>query len=977
VIAAPTRHPTSRRRCARIPTGLLPRAATARAVHRFPAFVAFVLGAWIAALSGCGDDEAPRPEASEAPVPSQLSQESQIDPSPQQIARIFRGEEPASAHKGILKDGVAGRVLDPDGRPLAGAEVILLRYLSPWPEERAAEVAHVFSGKDGSFRFAATRDEDLALEVVHTGMARERVVAPKVLESVDIRLAPGFEVSGVVRFASAGQIALRGVPVYLEPGTWGTRRAVETLTDDHGRFLFSNVPAGAARLTVRALGLAPATVSSVNVGGGPISVSPHFPGSALRGIVRRAHNGEPLAGAEVRLYPSTAWNKLLYAPALTTTSAEGVFVLTALAPGPAFLVVSHPEHTTLSRPIAVADGQPSQDIELGRRSALRVKLSGAIDGRIALRLASASGEMHRARADELGRVVFDQTIGAGPATLEVIDGIGAFAASSARSMDVSIDESGDTTLELELVAPTVIAGRVVDDAGQPLAGVLLATPRHRLQPRNPESWYAASSADGRFELRGLPPGRSILRLSREGFAARMVEATVGAAGSRVELGDVALERPGTIRGVVLQDGNGFAGANVFASREGDTAVNAVSGRDGSFGLHGLAAGRYRVMARSGSSPVQVYEALVAVEAGGETTGIELTLSPGRRVRGQVTGNSGVPVPDATICVVGATAAIASTDQNGTFDMEVPQGEVELQAFSSDFRSTATEVIGPNMSSITIRLPFVSLGGLDARVSAALRGRLPTRVILGVTPLDMTAEGDPIVRRLRSKRVLVDLSPSGRLMADQLPAGRARLEIIAPGLGLWRTEVEVPSGTRLDLGALRLESGAELRGRITDAEGKPVVGAIVHLGEIEDLALDLAQQNRSDADGRFVLRGITPIGKRIVVAAQGYTTVVRDLVLPDDLLRREPYPVQLQPSSIVHVQLVAGGAPTAVFRVIALYHEDSFIGTRTTDVDGSLSFVADRPGRYRIGIFGEPDSKSVDVQIGETATRHAIELKLDG
>lgn len=896
--------------------------------------------------------------------------------TPEPVARIFQ-PDPGTAAGLSDADGVAGRVLDPDGNPLAAAEVILLRLTSPWPEERAEELAHVFSGSDGTFRFATRRDVDLALEVVHAGMARQRISSPKELRSIDVRLEPGFDVAGVVRAAGGGPLGQRGVPVHLEPGAFGTRRTMTTRSDVNGRFLFTNVSAGAARVTVRVPGFAPASVSSVNVGGGPIGVTPDYVGFGLKGIVRRASDGSLVEGAEVRLYPGTAWNALLYEPVRATSDRDGDFRIRELASGPATVVVSHPDHSTLIRAINVADGQLQQEFELGRRSTVRVRLSGALTRGLELRLETGGQELHRATQSDAGLVEFEGAVGTGNATLEIIDGTRAFADSSSRATDVTIDDVAETEIALELVEPSKVVGRVVDDQGRPLEGVLIATRRRLrfLQAQDPRAWYAATDQDGRFELHGLGPGKPALRFSREGWAVTTVVAEIDAAGVRVDLGEVKLERPGTIRGVIKWGDAPQAGARVFASREGQTGLEAVSGTDGGYALYGLAPGRYRILARSGSSPLQVHAELVTVESGRETTSIDLVLPPGRRIHGQVTGSAGVPVPEALICVVGSTAAVASTDQNGRFDVEVPPGDVELQAFAPDFRSTTTEVIGATGRFVTMRLPFVPQGGVDARVSAAARGRLPQRVIVGVTLLDAAVETDPVVRRLSTKRIAVDLSPSGRLSADQLPAGRARLEILAPGHGVWRADVEIAQMGRIDIGNVKLEPGAELRGRVTDDQGKPIAGAIVHLGEADDLMLDLARQNRSDADGHFTVRGITPIGRRIVVAADGYTTVVRDLALPDDLLRREPYAVRLDPSSVIHVQLVQGGAPAAAFRVLAIHYEGQFIATRTTGLDGSLDFVADRPGRYRIGIFGAHDDEGLDVVVGESAARLTLELAI--
>lgn len=931
-----------------------------------------VLLATLVLPCGCGDDAAPSaPAADKDRAPGAASGGSAVEVAAQ--SHVIERLASAGAD-GAIANAVGGTVLGPDGSPLVGAEVVLLRLVTPWPEQRAVEVARVFSGQDGHFRFATPRDEDLAIEVIHKNLARERVPAPPALESLTIRLAHGFEVSGVVRF---GQTELKGhgTRVILEPGGTGTRRAVETATDDAGRFEFDNVPAGPARLTVQFQGLAPTTMNSLVVGGEPVNVS-LVPEAALPivGRVTSAGDGHPIARAEVRAYPTTAWNALLYQPVVATTAEDGTFQLVQLGQGPNLLVVSHPEFSSTTRAVALGSGPPQQEFELARRGELALRLSGVAKAGIELRLVSSAGEILRATVDESGRARFAPLMSIGPAKVEVIGGSCAFAKSLGREVDVNVEEGAGHEVVLETIDPSALMGRVLDDAGKPLAGVLVSVPRHRFERRNPERWSVATGADGRFVMRGLPPASAQLTFDLEGFASSDVGVNVEGAGRRQDVGDVVMVRPGTIAGVVMRTGKAVAGASVFATREGEAASHAVSAPDGTYRLLGLSPGRYRVMARSGSLPLQVHGDLVVVASGEQTAGIDFEVPRGRRISGRVLTPRAEPVADAMVCVLGVTASIGTTDQGGRFELQVPEGQVELQAFSPDFRSTGDEVVGPTQDVVTIRVPWITQGSFEGVIAPGLRGRVPPRVIVGISPLG--DDFDPSTRALRSKRVVTDVLPGGLVRVDQLPAGEAMIEILAPGLGPWRQRVTIPERRTLRVDDITLDPGAELSGRVLDRAGRPVVGAVVHLGAADDLDLDLAHSNLTDRDGRFSVHGVTADSRQLVVAADGFMMSSRQIVIPDDLLGVEPYTVTLDPTAMVRVQLTKGGKAAAAFRLLSVRRDGEFLGNRITDVEGRLGYVVDRPGVYRFSLFGELEERSVDVVVGPGGSAQDVALAID-
>src|SRR5690606_8780844 len=130
----------------------------------------------------------------------------------------------------------------PGGQPVSGAHVVLYRALAPWPWRELVELESAFSDRDGRFRLATPRADDLMLEVVHQGHARYLEPAPPDVDELLVRLEHGFTIQGVV--LTPDDEPAPDCLVMIEPGPWSARRAIGVRTDASGHFRFENVAAG-------------------------------------------------------------------------------------------------------------------------------------------------------------------------------------------------------------------------------------------------------------------------------------------------------------------------------------------------------------------------------------------------------------------------------------------------------------------------------------------------------------------------------------------------------------------------------------------------------------------------------------------------------------------------------------------------------------------------------------------------------------
>ena len=257
-----------------------------------------------------------------------------------QCTVAVRSAETAIAELLLLDDqaplqAVRGRVLLPDGRPAAHANIVT--------GPQAGDHAEVIAQADAAGRFEVT----IAARFLLIG-ARMQGFAPTPLRSFregqDIELvlpAAGAELQGLVVDAAGKPLAgatvvvgkQRGRGQWTDPGGWlmVTPPPQPLLTNDEGQFHAVDLVAGEIECLVRADGLAPFHCFVTTVAGNSVTVRCELAsGMVVTGRVLD-QLGKPVVGAYVSLGGS-------YGEA-RATDAEGRFGYRHVAPGPLQLEV--------------------------------------------------------------------------------------------------------------------------------------------------------------------------------------------------------------------------------------------------------------------------------------------------------------------------------------------------------------------------------------------------------------------------------------------------------------------------------------------------------------------------------------------------------------------------------------------------------------------------------------------------------------
>jgi protocatechuate 3,4-dioxygenase beta subunit len=264
--------------------------------------------------------------------------------------------------------------------------------------------------------------------------------------------------------------------------------------------------------------------------------------------------------------------------------------------------------------------------------------------------------------------------------------------------------------KIVLQAGAVLTGSVEDPEGRPLAGALVRVER----PDQLEDWLswagakpeneARTGVDGGFEAVDLTPGDWLrLRIEREGYASR----TIGLDTWLEEPPRIVLTPISQVAGRVLDEaGSPIPAARVILENERADRCLAEGPTDalGRFAIAGLPPGRYTLHVLA-ANHLPAEPQPVKVVAGSNVTDLEILLSEGAVIEGQVTTADGDPAVGAEVRLADPSSLLAPgaarrisyiastrTDGDGRYRLAgVTKGHHRVAADLADHQTTAGEL----------------------------------------------------------------------------------------------------------------------------------------------------------------------------------------------------------------------------------------------------------------------------------------------
>jgi carboxypeptidase family protein len=521
----------------------------------------------------------------------------------------------------------------------------------------------------------------------------------------------------------------------------------------------------------------------------------------------------------------------------------------------------------------------------------------------------------------------------------------------------------DVALALDPEAP--LSGRVlVGDA--PVSGATVTVEQDR------EPIEARSRPDGRFVLAGLRPGPTTVRVRASGFAPAEREALAPGDGI-----DVALRRLLRLEGNVLASGAPVRGTEVRVGGSGLWPPRAVEADLRGHYAVDLVAGVYALSADApglASAPVEGIE----LEASGLVQ--NLALLPAAPLVGTVRAAGGAPVAGAVVTLGGAELSTlgrrAVTDASGAYSLgPLPPGWYRVHASAAGFLPAAADPVelrppatarldvtlspgavvtgqvvdaaGAGIAGARILITIVGPDGVPL-VHAAETAEGPARFLVARGELGVTHGPIPMPSEATAAGRAFVTGEGGRFRVGGLPAGSATVRAAHAGFAdAESAALALRVGEVSDV-RLELQRGAEIAGRILDADGVPLPQALVRATK----GAGVLRTALSDAKGDYLLSGL--VG-RVVVDAEldGYLKASRALDLGEDA-RVDRVDLTLDPASLkVDGRVLDEGGVAVARAMVELVPARGERRKTRTDKRGLFSMKGLGPGPTEL-VVSHPD-----------------------
>lgn len=439
----------------------------------------------------------------------------------------------------------------------------------------------------------------------------------------------------------------------------------------------------------------------------------------------------------------------------------------------------------------------------------------------------------------------------------------------------SVEAGQPITRDVRLFPRVDIFGKVIaDDSGEPIPGVKVeaaedgvpVTVVYLLGRGSGTVVESVTDANGNYRLKKMPRGKQFVSVTYPGYEAFNGAFEITSTEPEFQY-EIRLKRSATLVGRVVDNANqpiegvaiyhATAETQVMGNRGLAEEPHARTGPDGSFQLRGVPVGRtFNVLARH-PEYVNAQQDHFVLQPGEELTGVEIMMSHGGSITGEVVDALRQPLAGATIIAtptrpIGAPMRAVVSAADGSFVVNNTQPAIfELTCEAPGYcKSTLA-----NVRDVATGVQFVLVK------EAVYSGRF------------LTADGQPLPRfkaRLRMsnapREVEARLEPfrdrEGKFEIKGLAPGIWDFEFSADGVTpLLVSRVALREAEKIEGQELRVQEGGRVGGTVKSLSGKPVQAALVRMDYLESFSASdktfTVLQASTNSNGEFEIKNLLP------------------------------------------------------------------------------------------------------------------------
>ena len=853
-----------------------------------------------------------------------------------------------------LSAAITGTVMTSDGKPVAGARVMIHaietpegrreRLLSASPDFVA--LGSVQTDAKGAFSLDSPKESVVDLRVELKGY-----------EPISRRIERDEELGAIVigkRDMTKGTVTAGGKPVANALVVVSYSGDLITRTDEQGRYEAPDIRR-ARTITVIHRDYAIDEESYFNSATPSEANRTLSPGVALTGRAVAADGTSPVAKATVTVDSGP----------VATSADDGTFTI-AHAPAKWSSITVRKDAFTGTRASGPANKPPLT---------VRLEKSAAITGRVTdtktkLPVAGATVRLNVPRRPTAGDVsLLALTDAKGAYTILAPSGtyivLASHPAYESQMSETAVSAGQQLVKDLAVSQLARVSGVVVDEEKRPIVGATVGTENaggDRAMMRNPMRMIrggdsATTGPDGRFSMRVGADSDLILKASKKGFPQAKGDSFRLGPGERK--GSVVLVIPNgiAVSGRVLDaNGDPLSGVTVVATetpvgRDGGSMIRRMilsglpggeeedlvrSASDGTFTLR-VKEGTYDfTFKREGYSEKQVRAQTIT--AGGANP-IETRMEPAVEITGRVT-RGGVGVPDVMITTFMGGDASVTTGPDGSFTL-------------SGLTPGVTRVMVMKPQEMLQEQRNLTAPGRDVVIDLPAGGTISGRVVEKGTKKPImsfqagvsTSGGGGGMIRMGPPMLKSFTADDGSFTLEHVPAGAINLVANAPGYSSGRMTVNVEDGKSVSDVLVELEQGARLTGRVTSSSGTPLADVSVSIQPSVTggfATRGMMPRTTTDANGEYVLDSVEPGEETVNFSHPKHVDLAKKVTIKGRDTRLD---VTLSGGQrVTGVVVTESGVPVPDAEVDARGGGDG--GETRTNASGTFEFESMAPGRYR-------------------------------